>query len=146
MDGIDGIDDSVPHSARIFNYWLGGKDHYPTDREAGDRFVQTFPEIVDLARTGRHFLARVVRYLADEAGIRQFLDIGTGLPTVDNTHEIAQRVTPGRPDRLCRQRPARPPPRAGPAHQHPGRSHRLHPGRSARTRNDHRRRRTHFGL
>lgn len=91
---MGGIDDSVPHSARIFNYWLGGKDHYPVDREAGDKFVQTFPEIVDLARSGRHFLARVVRYLAGEAGIRQFLDIGTGLPTVDNTHEIAQRVAP----------------------------------------------------
>ena len=88
------IDTGVPHSARIFNYWLGGKDNYPADREAGDRFIQTFPEIVALARSGRQFLIRTVRYLAAEAGIRQFLDIGTGLPTADNTHEIAQRVAP----------------------------------------------------
>jgi hypothetical protein len=88
------IDTSVPHSARIFNYWLGGKDNYPVDREAGERFKQTFPEIEDLARSGRQFLARVVRFLAGEAGIRQFLDIGTGLPTVDNTHEVAQRAAP----------------------------------------------------
>jgi hypothetical protein len=93
-DPITGIDSSVPHSARIFNYWLGGKDNYPVDREAGEKFVKTFPDIVDLARTGRHFLVRVVRHLAAEAGVRQFLDIGTGLPTVDNTHEIAQRVAP----------------------------------------------------
>ncbi|NUR61359.1 MAG: SAM-dependent methyltransferase [Catenulispora sp.] len=88
------IDTGVPHSARIFNYWLGGKDNYPADREAGDRFIQTFPEIVDLARSGRQFLIRTVRYLAVEAGIRQFLDIGTGLPTADNTHEIAQGLAP----------------------------------------------------
>jgi hypothetical protein len=88
------IDMGVPHSARIFNYWLGGKDNYPADREAGDRFRQTFPEIVDLARSGRQFLVRTVRYLAAEAGIRQFLDIGTGLPTVNNTHEVAQQIAP----------------------------------------------------
>ncbi len=88
------IDTTVPHSARIFTYWLGGKDFYPVDREAGERFRAAFPEIVDLARIGRHFLGRVVRHLAEEAGVRQFLDIGTGLPTVDNTHEVAQRVAP----------------------------------------------------
>ncbi|GAA4609695.1 SAM-dependent methyltransferase [Actinoallomurus liliacearum] len=88
------IDTSVPHSARIFGYWLGGKDNYPVDREAGDRVRELFPQIVDLARIGRYFLGRVVRYLAEEAGVRQFLDIGTGLPTVDNTHEVAQRVAP----------------------------------------------------
>ncbi|MCO6008331.1 SAM-dependent methyltransferase [Actinoallomurus purpureus] len=88
------IDTSVPHSARIYGYWLGGKDNYPVDREAGDRVRELFPEIVDLARIGRYFLGRVVRYLAGEAGVRQFLDIGTGLPTVDNTHEVAQRVAP----------------------------------------------------
>jgi hypothetical protein len=88
------IDTGVPHSARIFNYWLGGKDNYPADREAGDRFIQTFPEIVDLARSGRQFLIRTVRHLTAEAGIRQFLDIGTGLPTADNTHEIAQGIAP----------------------------------------------------
>ena len=88
------IDTSVPHSARMWNYWLGGKDHYPVDRAAGDEFSQAFPDIVNIARLSRHLLARVVRHLAAEAGIRQFLDIGTGLPTVDNTHDLAQRVAP----------------------------------------------------
>src|SRR4051812_21547725 len=88
------IDTSVLHSARIWNYWLGGKDNYPVDREAGDAYTKVFPGIVELARQDRHFLGRVVRFLAGEAGIRQFLDIGTGLPTVDNTHEVAQRVAP----------------------------------------------------
>jgi hypothetical protein len=89
-----GIDTTVPHSARIWNYWLGGKDNYPVDRAAGREFARVFPGIVDAARGSRHFLARAVRYLAGPAGIRQFLDIGTGLPTVDNTHEIAQRAAP----------------------------------------------------
>ena len=89
-----GIDTSVPHSARIWNYWLGGKDNYAVDREAGDQYVKIYPGIVDIARAGRAFLARAVRYLTLEAGIRQFLDVGTGLPTVDNTHELAQRAAP----------------------------------------------------
>jgi hypothetical protein len=88
------IDVTVPHSARIWNYWLGGKDHYETDRVAGDQFSAIFPEIIDIARCDRYFLGRVVRFLAGEAGVRQFLDVGTGLPTVDNTHEVAQRVAP----------------------------------------------------
>jgi O-methyltransferase involved in polyketide biosynthesis len=88
------IDASRPHSARIWNYWLGGKDHYPIDAEVGDEFVAIFPGQVDIARHSRAFLGRAVRYLAGEEGIRQFLDIGTGLPTADNTHEIAQRVAP----------------------------------------------------
>jgi len=88
------VDTSVPHSARIWNYWLGGKDNYPVDRAAGDQFRETFPEIVAIARASRGFLTRAVRYLAGEAGIRQFLDIGTGLPTADNTHEVAQRAAP----------------------------------------------------
>ena len=89
-----GIDTTVPHSARIWNYWLGGKDNYAVDREAGDQYVKIYPGIVDIARAGRAFLARAVRYLTLEAGIRQFLDVGTGLPTVDNTHELAQRAAP----------------------------------------------------
>jgi hypothetical protein len=88
------IDTSVPHSARIWNYWLGGKDNYPVDREAGEQFREAFPEIVEVARSTRQFLVRTVTYLAGEAGVGQFLDIGTGLPTADNTHEAAQRVAP----------------------------------------------------
>ncbi|GII76669.1 hypothetical protein Sru01_16510 [Sphaerisporangium rufum] len=88
------IDTSVPHSARIWNYMLGGKDNYPADRQAGDRIREIFPGMADVALHSRHMLRRCVRHLAEEAGIRQFLDIGTGLPTVDNTHEVAQRVAP----------------------------------------------------
>jgi hypothetical protein len=86
------IDTSVPHSARIWNYWLGGKDNYPADQEVGDQIAKMFPSIVAMARHDRAFLVRAVRYLAGEVGIRQFLDIGTGLPTMENTHEVAQRV------------------------------------------------------
>jgi S-adenosyl methyltransferase len=93
-DLMEGIDTTVPHSARIWNYWLGGKDNYQVDREAGDAFCEIYPGIVDDALAYREFLARVVRYLAGEASIRQFLDVGTGLPTADNTHEVAQRVAP----------------------------------------------------
>ncbi|MFW5418742.1 SAM-dependent methyltransferase [Nocardiopsis sp. CNT-189] len=88
------IDTTLAHSARIWNYWMGGKDNYPIDREAGDQVIAFFPEIVDLARTSREFLIRVVTYLAREAGIRQFLDIGTGMPTANNTHEVAQAIAP----------------------------------------------------
>jgi O-methyltransferase involved in polyketide biosynthesis len=88
------IDTTVPHSARIWNYWLGGKDNYPVDREAGEQFREAFPEIVEVARSTRQFLVRTVTYLAGEAGVGQFLDIGTGLPTADNTHEVAQRAAP----------------------------------------------------
>ncbi|WP_174550900.1 SAM-dependent methyltransferase [Actinomadura latina] len=88
------IDSTVPHSARVWNYFLGGKDNYPVDREMGDQYQRLFPEIISIARTDRAFLGRAVRHLAGEAGVRQFLDIGTGLPTMDNTHEVAQRVAP----------------------------------------------------
>jgi hypothetical protein len=88
------IDTTVPHSARIWNYWLGGKDNYAIDRQVGEHVATLFPNIVDEARISRSFLRRAVRYLAAEVGIRQFLDIGTGLPTVDNTHQIAQQVAP----------------------------------------------------
>jgi hypothetical protein len=92
--GAPKLDTGVPHSARVWNYWLGGKDNYAVDREVGDKVREVFPAIVENAKTCRAFLARVVTYLAGEAGIRQFLDIGTGLPTADNTHEVAQRVAP----------------------------------------------------
>jgi O-methyltransferase involved in polyketide biosynthesis len=88
------LDTSVPHSARIWNYWLGGKDNYAVDRAAGDQFLATFPDIAVVARATRAFMGRAVRYLAGEAGVRQFLDIGTGLPTFNSTHEIAQQVAP----------------------------------------------------
>jgi SAM-dependent methyltransferase len=88
------IDTSVPHSARIWNYWLGGKDNFEVDRAAGDEYRRVFPGVVGVARASRQFLGRSIRYLAGEAGMRQFLDIGTGLPTVENTHEIAQRAAP----------------------------------------------------
>ncbi|MEV8596328.1 SAM-dependent methyltransferase [Streptomyces sp. NPDC052012] len=83
-----------PHSARVWNYLLGGKDNYPVDSEVGDVILSKFPEFAAVARLQRQFLARAVRFLVQEAGIRQFLDIGTGLPTADNTHELAQRIAP----------------------------------------------------
>jgi hypothetical protein len=92
--GQTAIDVTVPHSARIWNYWLGGKDNYEVDRMAGDQFREVFPAIVDIAQSSRAFLARSIGFLATEAGVRQFLDVGTGLPTADNTHEIAQRAVP----------------------------------------------------
>ncbi|WP_017581137.1 SAM-dependent methyltransferase [Nocardiopsis valliformis] len=88
------LDTTVPHSARVWNYWLGGKDHYPVDRELGEQIEQAFPEIADIARADRQFIIRSVTHLAKEEGIRQFLDIGTGLPTANNTHEVAQAAAP----------------------------------------------------
>lgn len=84
----------VPHSARVWNYWLGGKDNFPADRELGDKVAALHPEILVIARQARQFLVRVVTFLAGEAGIDQFLDIGTGLPTMQNTHEVAQGIRP----------------------------------------------------
>ncbi|GIF25473.1 O-methyltransferase involved in polyketide biosynthesis [Actinoplanes tereljensis] len=84
----------IPHAARIWNYWMGGKDNFAADRAAGDAVVGVYPEIALMARFSRQFLIRVVRYLAAEAGIRQFLDVGTGLPTMQNTHEVAQNIAP----------------------------------------------------
>ena len=88
------LDVSVPHPARRYNYWLGGKDNFAADRESGDEIAKVFPTIRIMAVENRRLLQRAVRYLAAEAGIRQFLDIGTGLPTADNTHEVAQREAP----------------------------------------------------
>jgi S-adenosyl methyltransferase len=84
----------VPHAARLWNYWLGGKDNYAADRAAGDAVAEVYPEIVTMAQQSRQFLIRVVRFLAGECGIRQFLDVGTGLPTMQNTHEVAQEIAP----------------------------------------------------
>jgi ubiquinone/menaquinone biosynthesis C-methylase UbiE len=84
----------TPRSARIWNYWMGGKDNYQVDRDAGDAWLRVHPGMAELAVQSRQFLMRSVRYLAAEAGVRQFLDIGTGLPTMQNTHEVAQSVAP----------------------------------------------------
>ncbi|MCL6673776.1 SAM-dependent methyltransferase [Streptomyces panaciradicis] len=88
------IDTLRPHTARIWNYWLGGGDYYEVDRVAGDRIRELHPGIGEYARADRLFLGRAVRHLVTDTGIRQFLDIGTGLPTADNTHEVAQRLAP----------------------------------------------------
>jgi hypothetical protein len=88
------IDTSTPHTARVWNYWLGGKDNYTADREAGDQVEALIPGIVNSARANRAFLGRAVRYLVADAGIRQFLDVGTGIPTANNTHEVAQSIAP----------------------------------------------------
>src|SRR3954467_9537932 len=79
----------VPHAARIWNHWMGGTDNFAPDRAAGDAVAQVYPEIVIMARQSRRFLIRVVHHLATEVGIQQFLDVGTGLPTMQNTHEVA---------------------------------------------------------
>jgi hypothetical protein len=88
------IDSSKPHSARIYDYFIGGKNHFAADREAAAEVQRNSPAVRVAARENRAFLGRAVRYLAVEAGIRQFLDIGTGLPTMDNVHNVAQAVTP----------------------------------------------------
>jgi hypothetical protein len=92
--GWHGIDTSVAHQARIYDYALGGKDNYAADREAAEKAREIWPEMAITARANRAFLGRAVRYLAGEAGIRQFLDIGTGIPTAENTHQVAQAIAP----------------------------------------------------
>jgi hypothetical protein len=91
---VPDFDVNTPHIARIYDYWLGGKDHFEADRKAAELALAATPTIVPGVRANRRFLGRAVRYMAAENGIRQFLDIGTGIPTSDNTHEVAQRVTP----------------------------------------------------
>jgi hypothetical protein len=88
------LNSDQPHSARIWNYWLGGTDNFPADRAVGDQVKQVYPDVVRVARASRDFLGRVVRFLAGEAGVRQFLDVGTGLPSAGNTHQVAQAVAP----------------------------------------------------
>jgi len=89
-----GFDISVAHPARVYDYWLGGKDHFEPDRIAAQEVIAVRPTIIRDIRANREFLGRVVRFLAGEAGIRQFLDIGTGIPSANNTHEVAQLVAP----------------------------------------------------
>jgi hypothetical protein len=88
------LDTGTAHNARVWNYWQGGKDNYEVDRQVGDHVAGMIPVIRDIARADREFLSRAVHFLAAERGVRQFLDIGTGLPAVENTHEVAQRVAP----------------------------------------------------
>ncbi|MDK1474795.1 SAM-dependent methyltransferase [Streptomyces sp. 549] len=88
------IDSTVPHSARFWNHWLGGKDNYEVDRVIAEQIAATWPGLVDVARTSRSFLHRAIRHLVEDTGMRQFLDVGTGLPTAENTHEVAQRLAP----------------------------------------------------
>lgn len=93
-DGLLPFDTSVANPARMWDYWLGGKDNFPADQEAAEAILEIMPSLPQTARIARRFLIDVVRRLMQEAGIRQFLDIGSGLPTADNTHEVAQRTSP----------------------------------------------------
>jgi hypothetical protein len=90
--GLASLDTSVAHPARVYDYWLGGTTNFPADQEAAERVLAATPGLRDRVRANRAFLARAVRYLAAGAGIRQFLDIGTGIPAAGNTHEVAQAV------------------------------------------------------
>src|ERR1700744_1617950 len=88
------VDTGVAHIARVYNYWLGGKDNFAADREAAEVVITSYPTVLTSVRAQRQFLRRAVGYLAGQAGIRQFIDIGTGLPSAGNTHEVAQQVAP----------------------------------------------------
>src|ERR1700733_5164437 len=88
------INAKVPHPARVYDYWLGGKDNFEADRRAAAEAIEIFPKTVESARACRAYLSRVVRYLTAEAGIRQFLDLGSGLPSAQNVHEVAQSIEP----------------------------------------------------
>ncbi|WP_307796952.1 SAM-dependent methyltransferase [Actinomadura barringtoniae] len=89
----DRIDASTPHIARIYDYWLGGKDNFAADREAAEKVIEATPAVLPGVRANRRFLGRAVRYMADQ-GVRQFLDLGTGIPASNNTHEVAQAIDP----------------------------------------------------
>jgi hypothetical protein len=93
-NGHSGLDTSRPHPVRIYDYWLGGKDNFAADRKLGDAILASVPSASLAARENRAFLGRVVKYLVAEAGIRQFLDIGTGLPTTNSVHQVAQALVP----------------------------------------------------
>jgi hypothetical protein len=89
-----GLDTSRPHSARMYDYYLGGKDHFPVDKQAAEAVAEAYPGIFTCARENRAFMHRATRVLAQEHGIRQWLDIGTGIPTEPNVHQVAQSVVP----------------------------------------------------
>ena len=126
------IDTSKPHPARMYDAYLGGKDNYPVDREAVRQILRDFPEVRAIARANRAFLQRAVRFLAGEAGIRQFIDIGTGIPSAGNVHEVAGQVAPGARVVYVDNDPDRPRPRQRPADRQ--RHHRHRAGRPARPR------------
>jgi S-adenosyl methyltransferase len=88
------FDAAVAHIARVYNYWLGGKDNFAADRELAEQFISADPAVIAGVRANRAFLGRAVHFLVADAGIRQFLDIGTGIPTASNTHDVAQRAAP----------------------------------------------------
>jgi len=92
--GAPSIDTSTAHPARVYDYWLGGKDNFAADREAAEMALQAYPQLAEAVQSNRAFLARAVHHLTQEAGIRQFLDIGTGIPAASNTHQVAQREAP----------------------------------------------------
>src|SRR4029453_7914646 len=134
-----------PQSARVYDYWLGGKDNFPADRAMGDAIAEQLPTIRTQVRAQRAFLGRTVRFLAAEAGIHQFLDIGTGIPTTGNVHEVAQEANPAArvlyvdnaPIVLAHSRALIPgPPRAAPRPRRPLREGGVHPGRPARAGGD----------
>ncbi|MFG1954447.1 SAM-dependent methyltransferase [Micromonospora sp. NPDC048830] len=89
-----GVDVSAPHSARVYDWWLGGKDNFAADRAMGAAMIEAIPTLPAMAKENRRFVHRVARYLATEAGIRQFIDVGTGIPTRPNLHEVAQALAP----------------------------------------------------
>ncbi|OLT10486.1 S-adenosyl methyltransferase [Actinomadura sp. CNU-125] len=93
-DEAAAINSEVPQTARIWNYWLGGKDNFDVDRQVGEEILKVIPNMALMARATRQFLQRAVHHLAADLRVRQFLDIGTGLPTADNTHQVAQRAVP----------------------------------------------------
>jgi hypothetical protein len=94
ISDVERLDTGTAHIARVYDYWLGGKDNFAADRAAGDEALEAFPGLISSVRANRAFLARTVRYLAGERGVRQFLDIGTGIPGSSNTHEVAQSIAP----------------------------------------------------
>jgi S-adenosyl methyltransferase len=91
---VSGLDTRTAHPARVYDYWLGGKDNFAADREAGELALKAYPQLAEAVKSNRAFLARAVTFLTGEAGVRQFLDIGTGIPAASNTHEVAQRAAP----------------------------------------------------
>ncbi|MER5647983.1 SAM-dependent methyltransferase [Streptosporangium sp. NPDC002524] len=94
MTDISGINPNVPHQARVWDYLGGGKNNYEADRIAAEYILQSYPQMESVVRQARAFQGRAVRFLVKEAGVRQFLDVGTGLPTLDHTHDVAQRADP----------------------------------------------------